>query len=66
MTAKHVGADCPKCSAPYPAEYAQAGQPPRWSCTCGAGGDLHGQFTARKSAPAPVQPPTVKKHWRAP
>lgn len=66
MTAKRAGADCPKCSDPYPAEYAQAGQSPRWSCTCGASGDLFGQFTARKSLAAPAPPATVKKHWRSP
>jgi hypothetical protein len=66
MTAKRSGADCPKCSDPYPAEYAQKDQPPRWSCVCGAGGELFGQFTARETVPAPSPPPTVKKHWRTP
>lgn len=66
MTAKRAGADCPKCGDPYPAEYAQKDQPPRWSCTCGAGGELFGQFTARAATTAPEPPPTVKKHWRTP
>ncbi|HEX7891480.1 MAG TPA: hypothetical protein VF522_19165 [Ramlibacter sp.] len=66
MTTKHAGADCPKCGDPYPAEYAQQGQSPRWSCTCGAGGELSGHFTARRALHAPPPPSTVKKHWRTP
>jgi hypothetical protein len=66
MTAKRSGADCPKCGDPWPAEYAQMDQAPRWSCVCGAGGELHGHFAGRKTAPAPAAPSNVKKHWRTP
>lgn len=61
MTAKHTGASCPSCDDPWPAEYAQINQSPRWTChVCGAGGDLFGKFDGRKSkteaaAPAPTK-----------
>lgn len=66
MTAKLAGADCPQCGEPFCSEYAQLGQPPRWSCgTCGASGELVGLFTARRSpAPPPAPAPTLKRHWR--
>jgi hypothetical protein len=38
-------------------------QAPRWRCnSCGAGGPLSGEFTARSAAPVKV--PQQKKHWR--
>jgi hypothetical protein len=62
---KNAGADCPKCSDPWPAEFAMQGQPPRWRCVCGASGELHGQFSARQPLqPPPPPPPKVKRHWR--
>lgn len=65
---KNAGADCPKCRDPWPAEHAQQGQPPRWTCNvCGASGELSGQFFGSKAgAPRQEPPPApVKKHWRA-
>lgn len=59
---KRSGAACPACWEQCPAEYAQMGQAPRWSCLkCGSGGPLLGEFTGRKAAAAP--PPQAKKHW---
>lgn len=63
-TLKTAGASCPKCHAHCPAEYAQMGQPPRWTCHgCGAGGPLTGEFAGRASASS-APPAPVKKHWR--
>jgi ribosomal protein S27AE len=63
-TPKRHGVVCPRCEALFPAEYAQMGQTPRWSCQkCGAGGPLLGGFDGRKPASEPVAAPQVKKHW---
>jgi hypothetical protein len=57
---KSAGASCPKCLAYPTAEYAQAGQPAKWTCNaCSASGDLIGDV-ARRSEPeaaAPVKQP---------
>jgi hypothetical protein len=55
-TLKRAGASCPKCHEPYCAEYAQKGQKGRWSCSCGAGGDLIGAVSG-SSVPAPAAAP---------
>lgn len=67
-TPKTAGADCPKCGAPFTAEYVQISGEARWSCACGTGGPLLGSLSIRsKSAAAPAAPakqgPTTHRHW---
>lgn len=62
-TLKHAGAACPKCREPYCAEFAQKGHKPRWSCSCGAGGDLIGEVAG---ATPPAQGTAGKTVHEAP
>lgn len=54
---KPAGTPCPSCRAPFPAEYAQAGQPAQWTChSCGAAGELSGPFSIRGESKPEKQP----------
>jgi hypothetical protein len=62
-TLKSPGYPCPKCKEPFPAEYAQIGQPARWTCHgCSASGPLTGDV-ARSSTPTPPKKTAVPPPW---
>lgn len=61
-TLKSPGADCPKCGASHPAEHRMAGQPMRWTCQCGASGEVTKPQTEMLPG-APAKPKTLPPPW---
>lgn len=60
---KPAGMPCPTCKSTC-AEYTSISGSARWSCSCGASGELTGEITIRsKTAAAPAPPKKVLPHW---